>query len=245
MPLVQELFAGKDSQGRRAKSSLQDIRNRLIATLEIESTLKVPAQLSADRHSRAKKLVNLPVRSRIALAHGVPRVDIRTEVDNTTKDHRLRVHFPAPFVVDQADYDGHFEVVRRPIGVPEKGEDWVEDPRPEVPQRAFTNISNGKVGLTIANRGLPKVEALQNGAHTEVALTLLRSVGWLSRDDMSARVLKRPTGRCRANRSSTMPSFRTLAAGKHLTSRPTSSKQTCAPSKPASIPENSPRREVL
>ena len=35
MPLVRELFAAKDSQGRRAKSSLQDIRNRLITKIAL------------------------------------------------------------------------------------------------------------------------------------------------------------------------------------------------------------------
>ena len=88
-----------------------------------------------------------------------------------------------------ADYDGHFEVVRRPIGIPEKGEHWAEDPRPEVPQRAFTDVSNGEIGLMIANRGLPEVEVIKlgEGHKTEIALTLLRSVGWLSRDDMPVR----------------------------------------------------------
>ena len=72
-------------------------------------------------------------------------------------------------------------------GIPEKGEKWVESPRPETHQGAFTDVSNGKIGLTIANRGLPEVEVLKNGEHTEIAVTLLRSVGWLSRDDMPVR----------------------------------------------------------
>ena len=120
---------------------------------------------------------------------GVARIDVHTEIENLAKDHRLRVHFPAPFAVEEADYDGHFEVVRRPLGVPQKGDNWVEDPRPEVPQRAFTDVSNGKIGLMIANRGLPEVEAIKadGAAHTEIALTLLRCVGWLSRDDMPVR----------------------------------------------------------
>jgi alpha-mannosidase len=167
--------------------SVKVFRHRLIPALEIRAMLDVPAQLSPDRKTRSKALVNIPITSRISLAPGVPRIDIQTEVDNTAKDHRLRVHFPAPFAVDEADYDGHFEVARRSIGVPESTEKWVEQPRPETHQGAFTDISNGKIGLTIANRGLPEVEALQNGEHTEIALTLLRSVGWLSRDDMSTR----------------------------------------------------------
>jgi alpha-mannosidase len=133
--------------------------------------------------------VTIGVRSRVWLPPGVGRIDVRTEVDNAARDHRLRVHFAAPIVVDQADHDSHFDVVRRPVGVPEKGEDWVEDPRPEVPQRAFTDISDGQVGLIIANRGLPEVQVLPgaDGATTEIALTLLRCVGWLSRDDMPVR----------------------------------------------------------
>ena len=167
--------------------SLRVFRHKLVQTLEIVYALKVPAQLSDDRKSRSTKLVEIPVTSRVSLIPGGERIDIHTEVDNSAKDHRLRVHFPAPFGVQDADYDGHFEVVRRTIGVPEKGENWAEDPRPEVPQRAFTDVSNGKIGLMVANRGLPEVEALNKDTHTEIALTLLRGVGWLSRDDMPVR----------------------------------------------------------
>ena len=39
----------------------------------------------------------------------------------------------------------------------------------------------------IANRGLPEVEVLKTGTGSEIAVTLLRSVGWLSRDDFSTR----------------------------------------------------------
>ena len=168
-------------------AAVKVFRHRLIPSLEIRAVLTVPERGSPDRKSRSKAMVALPITSRIALAPGVPRIDIQTEVDNTARDHRLRVHFPAPFSVTEADHDGHFEVVRRPIGVPASTEKWVEQPRPETHQGAFTDISNGKIGLTIANRGLPEVEALNRHDHSEIALTLLRAVGWLSRDDMAAR----------------------------------------------------------
>ena len=54
----------------------------------------------------------------------------------------------------------------------------------------------------IANRGLPEVEVIRTeNAQTEIALTLLRNVCWLSQDDMPVRqshdgpVLKRPVDR--------------------------------------------------
>jgi mannosylglycerate hydrolase len=115
-------------------------------------------------------------------------VDIHTTIDNGARDHRLRVHFPAPFSTETSTQDGHFEVVERNIGIPVFDETWVEQPRPEVPQRAFSCVSDGVSGLTIANRGLPEVEVLKNSAgNSEIAITLLRCIGWLSRDDFSTR----------------------------------------------------------
>jgi alpha-mannosidase len=134
-------------------------------------------------------MVTIPIQSTVSLIPGVPCVDLHTEINNLAKDHRLRVHFPAPFAVSEANYDGHFEVVKRSLGVSEKGKEWVEDPRPEVPQRAFTDIADGKVGLMIADRGLPEVEVIELNGNIwiEIALTLIQSVGVLSRDDMSVR----------------------------------------------------------
>ncbi len=157
-------------------------------TLELELELDVPLCLAQNRKSRSKKRVSLPIRTSITIYNGVPRVDIHTELDNRARDHRLRVHFPAPFQSDTGWHDGHFEVVERKVGIPAFDDSWVEQPRPEVPQRAFTSVTDGKIGLTIANRGLPEVEVLKNSSgNAEIALTLLRSVGWLSRDDFTTR----------------------------------------------------------
>ena len=180
--------------------------------LELHLELRAPVELTPDRQSRAKREATLKITSHVILTSGVPRVDIRTIVENSVKDHRLRVHFPfsdsdisrrrdtrsletSESVV--ALHDGHFEVVRRSIDLPYFDETWVEQPMPEVPQRAFTDVSDGRRGLMIANRGLPEVEVLRlrdqvssrnlvSGGH-EIALTLLRCVGWLSRDDFSTR----------------------------------------------------------
>jgi mannosylglycerate hydrolase len=164
------------------------IRGTVLQTLELDLELRLPAALTADRKARARRVISMPVTTRITLATGVARVDVQTAVDNHAKDHRLRVHFPAPFRTDSADYDGHFEIVSRKIGLPPFDNTWRDEPRPEVPQRAFTDVSDGKHGLMIANRGLPEVEVLKReDGNAEIALTLLRCVGWLSRDDFSTR----------------------------------------------------------
>lgn len=159
-------------------------------SLRIELQLEIPAALSPDRQSRARELIKLPITTTIHLTAGLERIDIHTSLENHARDHRLRVHFPAPFRVEQAEHDGHFEIVQRPLGVPEfDRQSWAEDPRPEVPQRAFTRLtaSGGAGGLTIANRGLPEVEAQRTASGSGIAITLLRCVGWLSRDDLQTR----------------------------------------------------------
>jgi alpha-mannosidase len=150
--------------------------------------LRIPSSITDDRKSRSEALVINPVVSTFTLVRGVPRIDVHTEIDNFSKDHRQRVHFPAPFTTSHAYHDGHFEIVQRPIGIPQFDETWEEPPRPEVPQCQFSSIADTKTSLTIANRGLPEVEVFNNlSGKTEIAITLLRCIGWLSRDDIATR----------------------------------------------------------
>jgi mannosylglycerate hydrolase len=171
-----------------ALTRVYKVKGEVRQSLEVKLKLTMPEGLSQDRQRRGGRNVTVSIRSIITLAKGVPRVDIRTTVDNTARDHRLRVHFPAPFAIEKGSSDGHFEVVQRMLGLPKTDDSWIEEPRPEAPQRAFTDISDGQMGLMVSNRGLPEVEVLRNAAGSgEIALTLLRCVGWLSRDDFSTR----------------------------------------------------------
>jgi alpha-mannosidase len=83
---------------------------------------------------------------------------------------------------------------------PPWGGSWFESPHD-------TNHTLGAVaagGLTLLTKGLPEYEATENG---ELALTLLRCVGWLSRDDLSTRrggagpQLPTPAAQCRRGHS--------------------------------------------
>ena len=82
--------------------------------------------------------------------------------------------------------DQPFMVIPRFIDLPDSS-GWVEDPDTLMHQRAFTDISEKGHGLAIFNRGLPAVEVTRGSDEVQVALPLLRSVGWLSRDDLPTR----------------------------------------------------------
>ncbi|MBI5353037.1 MAG: hypothetical protein HZB50_10395 [Chloroflexi bacterium] len=167
---------------RQSAAILRDVtilRGPVQQTMIVKLAFSAPSALSADRKGRSNEMVELPIITTVTLTNGVSRVDIHTQVENHAKDHRLRVHFPVQSV-ESAEYDGHFEIVKRPVKLPPFDSTWVEEPRPEVPQRAFTSAGD----VTIANRGLPEVEVTSD---SEIAITLLRCVGWLSRDDFSNR----------------------------------------------------------
>ena len=159
-------------------------------TLEIAQVYRLPRALRPDRRGRSEDTVDVPIVSRVSLYPGVRRVDVETTLDNRAQDHRLRVHFPLPAAVDHAHTEAHFCVARRPIPQVDPAldtGDWIEQPVSTVPQRGWADVSAGQVGLMVANRGLPEVEFIPGDDQTVVALTLLRCVGWLSRDDMHCR----------------------------------------------------------
>jgi len=157
-------------------------------TVRVEQTLRLPAGLGSDRSVRSQDMVEVPISSQISLYPGVPRIDFRTEVDNCARDHRLRVHLASPVHTDWSEAESSFDVVRRPLGVPADTSDWVEQPVPTHPSKSFVDISDGAAGLMVINRGLPEFEALHEADFSvTIALTLLRCVGWLSRDDYPCR----------------------------------------------------------
>ncbi len=153
------------------------------ARFRIRHWLRIPARLNDDRQSRSAEMVELPVTSDVCLYAGQPGVFITTHIANRAHDHKLTASFPSGIQAAQAHVDESFMVAARDLKLPDST-GWVEDPTPLMHQRAFTDLSDGTRGLAVLNRGLPSVEVFEDGT---IALTLLRSVGWLSRDDLWVR----------------------------------------------------------
>ena len=164
----------------------------LRATLEVSLAMQVPAGLTEDRTRRVGEHVTVPIRSRISLSAGQRRVEVRTEVENTARDHRLRATFMTGVHTGVADAQGQFAVMRRHVDLPAEERARVPefDEEQEVsyhPQRAFVDVSDARRGLAVLNRGLPEYEATPSDEGVWLGVTLLRCVGWLSRDDLSTR----------------------------------------------------------
>jgi alpha-mannosidase len=155
----------------------------LRASLEMRARYRIPSGLLPSRRERSREEVDLPVCLRLSLATGRSRLDCEMEFENHASDHRLRLEFPLPFDADRSQADGAFHVIgRRAIeaareaGAPE----WE---LPTYPMRSFVDASDGSTGLTLIGHGLHEYELIP-GPRPRLALTILRAVGWLSRDDL-------------------------------------------------------------
>jgi mannosylglycerate hydrolase len=163
-----------------AKWSLGD--NACVEFL-IERELFVPFRLSANRQEREPKMIRHDISTVVTLYPHQPGLYITAVVNNTARDHKLMVNFPTGIITTQAHVDESYMVAARNLKLPDST-GWVEDPTALMHQRTFTDLSDGTRGLAILNRGLPSVEVTEDGT---IALTLLRCVGWLSRDDLWVR----------------------------------------------------------
>jgi mannosylglycerate hydrolase len=168
-------------------SELVDIQlaeqSLLHVAFNVIHTLVIPDSLNEDRTRRSNRETALTITSTIRLYANQPGIYITTKTYNTAKDHKLTVQFPTGLRVQEAYVDESFMIAERDLKLP-PSEGWVEDPTPLMHQRTFTDLSDGERGFAVLNRGLPSVEVGEDGT---IALTLLRSVGWLSRDDLWVR----------------------------------------------------------
>jgi alpha-mannosidase len=148
------------------------------ATLTIGQTLTVPACAEPAAPGRGQRRssteITLALETTVRLRPGGHAVEVTCSFDNVARDHRLRALFPTEVKTDVCAVDSAFDVVERRIR-PWSG--W-RNPANSQPQQAFVDLSDGRRGLLIANRGLPEYEVLRDEEST-LALTLLRSIGHL------------------------------------------------------------------
>jgi alpha-mannosidase len=180
----------------------------LAATLRARFEMVLPAGLRDDRQGRREETVTCPVTVAVRLTCGGDLVEITTTFANAADDHRLRAWLPTGTRSEAVHSDGQFLVTARPVTPPD-GADWVQPHPGTYPQQAFSAVADaGGHGLAVLADGLPEIAPRREEDGTvTLQLTLLRSVGWLSRDDF-------PTRR-HTNAGPTVPTPEAQCRGEH------------------------------
>lgn len=179
--------------GETVRSSSFSFTSKLVecgtvrAVLEMNGTMNVPACLHGDE--RSSERVNIPVKYHITLWRGIERVDVKLEIDNTAKDHRIRLRIPANMKTDHVLSQGHLAVLDRKIERPEASEEWYQPPTQLLPSREWIAVEDGTDGLAVAFKGMYDYEAVMNPLTMEPDLyvTLLRGFELMGRINMMQR----------------------------------------------------------
>ena len=141
--------------------------------LEIAATYDWPVGLTDDGSARSATTAAVEVTTRVELRAGEPFVRIAIELVNPARDHRVRWHLPLPVPTDHSSAEGQFAVVDRGL-TEEAGHGEV--PTPTFPARGFVHAA----GATILLDHVTEYELVDG---RELALTVLRSTGLISRND--------------------------------------------------------------
>lgn len=146
----------------------------LTTCFRVRTVLRLPAEFRSDRMIRSEQLTDMVVDNFITLRQGCDRIEVRTKVNNTIRDHRLRVLLPTGVKTKTYLADGAFDVVERPIALPTDNHLGREHAVETRPQQSWTAVADGKRGLAIVATGLLE-SCVRDLPERPLALTLFRA----------------------------------------------------------------------
>ena len=157
----------------------------VVGSLAVQYMLATAQRLSGDRRRRESEAL-LPLDVVFTLERGARALHVSVSVRNSAEDHRLRLVVSSGLHSDHVWAGDSFIWLRRPVRPP-RGEGWYQKPQPTAPMRHAVAVEQGDAGFAVMARGLREYEAIPAESGVDVAVTLLRCVGWLSRDDLASR----------------------------------------------------------
>ena len=160
----------------------------------IRHRMAVPADL-AERSAR-QQTGTLEAELTVTLSHNSRRIDVEARLGNHVDDHRVRVLIPTPFTTDTVLADTQFGSLTRPVQDEAMAnwqeEGWKEAPLPVWNLLNYAVLQERRNGMALFTEGLREFEVTGERQNT-FALTLLRGVGVLGKEDLLLRP-GRPSG---------------------------------------------------
>jgi mannosylglycerate hydrolase len=160
----------------------------------IRHRMAVPANL-AERSARQLS-GTLGAEFEVTLSQNSRRIDVEVRLDNQADDHRVRVLIPTPIHTHEVLADTQFGTLIRPVQDEAMNtwqeEGWKEAPVPVWNLLNYAVLQERRNGMALFTEGLREFEVVGDDTKT-FALTLLRGVGLLGKEDLLLRP-GRPSG---------------------------------------------------
>lgn len=146
--------------------------------------MKIPKGVEDGRRSIDSRVINIQVN--VSLSYGNPLLEIDVEIDNTVDDHLLRVCFTDSKKATKSLAEDHFGYIER-CNTLRLDEDSkaTETPLAIYPMQRFVRLAHSDHTFALISKDAMEYTVLNDET---IAITLLRSVGWLGKADLNVRL---------------------------------------------------------
>jgi len=148
----------------------------LSATIAAKVKMNVPKfgiinkNMVQGESKRSDELAEIEITTYYTLKKGAKAVEVKTVINNTAMDHRMRVAFDTGIMTDIAQSAGHFYVDKRST-IPQG--DLYYPEMQTLPKGYFTTLTDGKSGFSFIDNSTCEYEANNEG---RLFITLFRGV---------------------------------------------------------------------
>ena len=146
--------------------------NTLRGVFRMDLTMAIPAAATLDGRYRLNERKALPITVWLTLEKDTPYLKIKTRLTNEARDHKLQVNFPSGIYADHVDVESTYAIERRAIRHTVTADNF-EKHYAFQPMQNFVDVSDGRLGLAVLNKGLREYEIRDDPDRT-IAITLLR-----------------------------------------------------------------------
>jgi alpha-mannosidase len=198
-----ERFADKDEANRQVYLTIEQ-QDDWTATIRLHIAWALPLRFDNVTQKRSEEMEWNTIDHYITLRSGHSMVEIETWTNNTSEDHRLRLHVPTGVDAKKVHAGAAFDVVERPANWPHLP-DWEQ---PHVPTHHFSDmlmVEEKSGGVALFCPGSNEYESITGEGGATLAVTLLRATGHLSRDGFASRrnragpVFEAPGAQCKGS----------------------------------------------
>ncbi|MBS4536772.1 alpha-mannosidase [Clostridium sp. D2Q-14] len=154
---------------------------------QIKITYSLDFPINTYNKYRTNEKENAVIESYLTIYKNNNRLDIKTIIDNSIKDHRIQVLFDGNIKSNIHYSDQQFGIMERKNYLKQveywREENWQEKYYPIYNQQKFVGVFDGENGIQIMNKGLPQYEILDED-EPKIALTLLCATSYMGKQDL-------------------------------------------------------------
>lgn len=151
------------------------VHGPLTVEFEIQHLLNLPVEFDRLNQKRSAIERTLPARVVLTLRKGCKYIEVHTMIDNTVKDHYLKVCFPTGLEAQETWSEGSFMVTGFPVKPSVRGE-LRGNELARHPAQLWFDLSDGCNGLAVLSDAAKDYEILEHDRDATMAMGLVRGV---------------------------------------------------------------------